>query len=450
MVNLSGATVSGKVVFSPSLHIAPGALVYDGVSGRSAQVADSGFAWTLAPYETALIRLGSKPMPQAPAETYAGETYGASDMLNDKCIVWRSGNVTTYLRLSGASWANSVSGAKTTYSSADGQITLLRDGASTKVDMDLAPGAPTPKLVVLGADRWSVSGRTAVLSDRVLHRHFPFPAGSNYTWNRSIVWGKAPWGGLYNGVAPDGRLWESLIEPLHPDDPGMEFVGRDGAGLILNGLSTNAGNIVLTDCTDESPTGSYRLETRFYDVDPDLAPSVRMFGLGTQWEMRQDALPPITARRLHVSFTIDPAKLIKQARWTSPRLPVQRSGMRETDSGPSIAHFFNATWFPQPGNVTWNGFAPAPGVYRIELEMRHSEASATGSDLDTAYVVTVDGAAQPLEWVKRGTAIYGNGYFGMAQTPPIDLSGKSHSISITTSRPWAAVRLHYRLVKAQK
>ena len=40
----------------------------------------------------------------------------------------------------------------------------------------------------------------------------------------------------------------------------------------------------------------------------------------------------------------------------------------------------------------------------------------------------------------------GNAYFGFALTPPIDLTGKSHEISITTTRAWGAVKEHYTLV----
>jgi hypothetical protein len=95
-----------------------------------------------------------------------------------------------------------------------------------------------------------------------------------------------------------------------------------------------------------------------------------------------------------------------------------------------------------------DGFSSAPGTFRIELELRYSESSASGTDLDGAYTVAVDGVPQPLVWTKRGTAIFGNAYFGLALTAPIDLSGKTHSITITTSRPWCSVRKHFRLVRA--
>jgi len=451
LVNLSGNSVSGDVSLSPSLHIAPGNSVYDAVSGRAARIIDGKFAWTLAPYETALMRIGKHPAGQAPSEVFAGETYPGVSPAPTSDLVWRQGALCMDLNLGGGTWTRAVSGATTTLESPSGRVTLGRTDHGTAVQIDLAAGAPAPRLVVRGADRWLVSGRTAVLSDRVLRRHFPFPAGSNYTWNRKIIWGSGPWGSLYDRVAACGRLWQSILEPLHPTEPGLQFTDRAGAGFALTGLNTNAGNVVLTDCTDETDVEPYRLETRFYAADPDLSPVVRAFGLGTQWQVDWASFPPPQSRDLHVSFVIEPSKAAEPHRFTAPRLPVQRSGMHESDIGPKTKFMFSyATWMPEPGEIHWDGFAPVPGVYRIEFELRHSEGSPTGTDLDNAYRVLVDGLDQPLTWVKRGTSTFGNSYFGFAQTPPIDLSGKTHSISIATNRPWAGVREHYRLVKEQK
>ncbi|MDR3708459.1 MAG: alpha-amylase family glycosyl hydrolase [Capsulimonadaceae bacterium] len=451
LVNLSGTKVAGRVVLAHALNIANNTLVYDGVSDRSTRVVNDGFDWTLAPYETALIRIGAKPASATPAEVYAGETYADARDAGNGGLTWHSGKVTLNLQMGGDGWTESVSGERSTYSSPNGTVTLLRKAQSTRIDIDLKPSAPTPRLVVLGADRWLVSGRTAIVNDRVLRRHFPFPAGSGYTWNRKIVSGSAPWGKLYDSVAPEGRLWQSILEPLHPDDPGLEFADRAGAGLSITGLSTTARNIVLTDCTDEPESGPFRLETRFYDIDTDLNANVRALGLGSQWLMSREALPPVTPAALHVSFMISNSEGDWRARWSAPRLPVQRTPhVAETDIGPRFVHAVQSTFLPEPGQVAFDGFPPVAGVYQIELDLRRSEASATSHELESAYTVRVDGIEQPLQWSQRGSGAMGNAYFATALTPPIDLSGKTHSISITTARPWCAVHDHFKLVKASQ
>ncbi|MDR3707349.1 MAG: alpha-amylase family glycosyl hydrolase [Capsulimonadaceae bacterium] len=451
LVNLSGATVSGKVSLSQALHIETGTPVVDGVSGRSASISDGGFIWTLAPYETALMRIGgTKSITPAPVERFAGETYAAARLAPASSLVWNKGEISLELSIGNDPVTKTVDGARTTIVLPYGKIVVNRTSRGATVQADFAEGAPALRLVAHGADRWLVSGRTAILNDRALQRHFPFPAESNYRWNRKIAWGSAGWGRLYNGVAPDGRLWQSITEPLHPDEPGLAFVGRDGSGIALTDIATDAENVVLTDCTDEVNSEPYRLETRFYATDADLSPRVRAFGLGTQWQADNSLLPTANQRGLHARFTIETIDRDARSRFTHPRLPVQRTAMHETLAGAKTKYLHSfAVWLPEPGEVRWDGFAPAAGTYRIQFELRNSGQSAEGTDFDEAYTVRVDGVVQPLTWIKRGTSTFGNAYFGFAETPPIDLSKTSHSITITSTRPWAAVREHYKLVEAK-
>ncbi|MDR3708460.1 MAG: alpha-amylase family glycosyl hydrolase [Capsulimonadaceae bacterium] len=446
LVNLSGNPVSGKVTLAASTPVPDGAMVFDGVSGKSARVNGNAFTWTIGPYETALLRVGKHPDGNVPAMRFAGEPTSNEMLTTSNMPVWRNGKMAIALSPGTAAWTKRVEGATTTYDSPSGRITVRNEGIAAHVELEYGKGAPIPSLVVHNADSWLVSGRTAILDDRVIRRHFPFPASSGYSWKRNIIWGSAPWGSLYHGVAPCGRLWQSLLEPLHPDEPDLAFVDGAGTGFELSSVHCDAQNTVLTDATDEQSSAPYHLDLRFYAADPDLSQMVQVFGLGKQWQM--DAPPAaVAANSLHASFEITPTSGNPAARWASPRLPVERGGMRETISGNDYHQGFNGVFFPKGGKVTWAGFAAAPGVYRIEFELRHSEASATGTDLDAAYAVTVDGATQPLTWTKRGTATYGNAYFGLATTRPIDLKGKAHTVEITCTKPWTAVREHYRLIE---
>lgn len=268
--------------------------------------------------------------------------------------------------------------------------------------------------------------------------------------------GAAPWDALYNnGVLPSGRVWQSVLEPLHQSAPGLAFTDKNRASIIVSKVKSNAVNIVLTDRSDErenpkASTRDYGLALRFYGNDPDLNPRVAVLGLdGRQWRM--SSYPSRAASDLKVSFRVEAAPneapLVKLR--NAARLPVVRSSIREERLSGSYADFFEAVWLTQPGAIRWSGLAAAPGIYRIGFESRYSEDTPEGRDLDDAYTVLVDGIAQPLEWTKRNTASTGNAFFGLAQTPPLDLAGKTHTVEVRTSKPWAAVRSRFQLLAPQ-
>jgi hypothetical protein len=311
-----------------------------------------------------------------------------------------------------------------------GTAEILTHQNGNKLEVTIHPKEAAPEITILNAERWTISGRTALLSDHAIRRHFPFPAETNYTWDRSMSWIKVP---LYNEVAPTGRLWESVMEPLHPERPAVAFAAGDKAVLISN-IQSTASNIVLTDRTDEANPEPYGLTLRFYGADPDLNPRVRALGLGQPWTMETYPDRAAAPQELRFSLTLinrDEA----DAAVTAERLPVDRGDARLFAHGKNIGLAGDLRWFIEPGTIEWTHLAALPGRYRIRLELRHSEVSAEGTDLDDAYEVRVNGAPVPLEWTQRNTFATGNAHFGYALTPAVDLS-TIKTLSIAASKPW--------------
>lgn len=273
MANLSARTIQGRVELPEDLPPQTGE-VYDAVSGRSVRLKDGTFEWSLAPYETALLRIGKAPTGRIPARSYAGEVESVTSESSELSVTAdrqgidiRAGRLIARLSIGSGPWK--ANEASTEWTAPYGTFRLKSNGSHIGLSLDLHSDTEVPELLILNARRWMVSGQTACLDDYTLRRHFPFPAESGYKWRRTDTWGG--WR-LYDGVIPAGRLWQSVLEPLHPQAPGLLFVDVDGLGLVLGEISTDAGNIVLTDRTDEEGWTNYGLALRFYDYDPDLLP----------------------------------------------------------------------------------------------------------------------------------------------------------------------------------
>jgi hypothetical protein len=442
LVNLSGKTIE-------AVYTMPGCAadtVCDAVSGLSAKMDAGQFLWTLAPYASAFLRISETPEIVMPEPRWTGEIGTVSptpspfavEVTPNGFTVWQ-GRLVGEFTVEG-DWAQTDgSDGSVRFRSAFGAVDLRVEVGAVSVACDLNTGAPAPVLRVRNAAQWQVSGRTAMLSDRTLRRHFPFAEGSDYVWRRGDGWGAAPWGNPYNGVAPTGRLWQTLFEPLHPEQPALAFDDADGAGLVVKDVATDAMNVVLTDCTDEVNPDPYRLELRFLAVDTDLSPRVRAAGLGQFWEFESPA--PEVKRPLKVSFRIAPVGV----QTDTPRLPVAQCRVVETRDGDTYTEGSHAVFTIKPGRIAWSELTPVDGIYRVGLELRHSEAGGDKTEMADKYVVEIDGVAQQLEWTTLNTHTYGNAYFGIAYTPPLDLRGKSHSIAVTTKANWCAVRKRFLL-----
>ena len=428
--NLSGTAVKFVVELPAALAVRDGSSAFDAVSGREFVVTGHAFPCELGAYETALIRIGPRTN-LVPRHDFEGEppvVVGDSDPSNDS--THRSGGDGVTRFRSGRLVAELVGGG------ADAVLHVAHAGEETwAVDFE---GSSSPELRVMNADRWMVSGRTAVLDDRVLRRHFPFPPEAGYVWNRSMPWvGPA----LYNGVAPTGRLWQSLLEPLHPDQRAVLFTDRAGSRLLLSQIDTNAHNIVLTDRTDELQPEPYGLALRFYVSDPDLDPGIAAFGLGQPWRMADP--PKASPVRIRLRFRVKAIapgddEEVRNA-MNANRLPVARGEAAIERSGNPFHGDADTWWFERLGSIAYTKLAKVPGSHRIRLELRYSEKSAADDDLRSAYEVRVNGELVPLEWLQRDTYHTGNAFFGYALTPAID-TGAIESLEIKTTRPWCALR----------
>jgi hypothetical protein len=384
--------------------------------------------------------------PDFPSEMTSRTTEANPPRIDIKngCLAWRAGRLRCELHAGPDTWRiEKQEGKKTFFRAGHGDITVdYRDDAfDVSIYLNKEAQGCTPELVIFNTHEWRIVGKTACVEGWALRRHFPFPPEAHYVWQRTMPWVGPP---LYNGVAPTGRLWQSILEPLDPACAEILFDGRRGAGLVFSSINTNARNIVLTDRADEASDVPYALALRFYRVDPDLNPRTTTFGLGQPWSL--ESYPAVEADEQSVQFTLT---LNDIGRWCEkPRKPLSRAEAEVTCEGEQIRRGADAIWFVKPGTVTWSDLVPVKGRYRIRFELRHSEASATGTDLDNAYEIRIDNDLVPLEWIKRNTYQTGNAYFGYAMTPAFDLAERGRSISITATKPWCAQRGDFHLVPA--
>jgi hypothetical protein len=457
LVNLSGKVITNLKIELPIkvAQIGDGK-VYDAVSGRIAEISSQALTWTLAPYETSLLRIGARPVGDTPPIRFTGEDSRSpsaekalSVSASTEGLLIECGGIQARLSAGASAWkATQETAELSAYESEDGTMILSRSGKSTRAQVDLRPEADDtpPSLEILHADNWGISGRTAFVEDRLLRRHYPFPPETNYRWDRTMIWGSAPWRTLYNQVLPNGRLWQSVLEPLHPGAPGFVFHDRVGGGLVLSEVSTDAANIVLTDRSDESPTRPYGLALRFHGVDRDLSSEVRNFGVGSGWQMENYPEPVPTA--VHLSFALSPCGGAEEAKLREiPRLPILQNRPVETRSKTQFGiDSFDAIWMIEPGSVTWSQLPPVKGDYRLAFELRHSETSAEGHELEKHYRVLVNSIEQPLEWYQPNIAHTGNAFFGMARTPVLNLDHGPNWVLVESTHSWCAVRGRLRLV----
>ncbi len=454
--NLSGEPVRGEAVLPDWRPGSSAARLSDALSGRSTVCgADGRFAWELEPYASAFLCVGHAPRPALPPEpslkdaaTDPGPAEPIAVILEDGVLSVRHGGVSLAIGAGGpAAWTpRDADGESAEWTSALGTVRFRRAAGRLELRCHLAAGSNAPAAVVRigGAERWGVSGRTAMLQDRVLRRHFPFPESTGYRWNPTQHWGFAVGGGFYNGQAPNERLWQSLLEPLHPTRPALGFVDARGRGLALIDLRTDAMNVVLTDSSDEGQQTPLTLETRFLAADPDLHPDVQRFGPHSPWHSRN--LPPLPARGLSVALAVVPVDGGLDRVLAAARLPRELAVPQETREGERFNELGGRLFVVSPGRITWSGLPPVEAVCRIELELRLSERSGEDTDLANAYRVSVDGAEQPLTWGRKNVWSTGNAYFALATTPPLDLRRTAHTLTIETLHTWCALRPRFTLV----
>ena len=444
LINLGCERIDGVVTLPEGLPLGA-AQAWDGVSGEIAEIVDGAFDWSLAPYQVALMRLGAAP--EAPA-LEAPEASGAAQDL-----VWDAGSATLRMGdLMLALYPDGDPGNWNHGSNPDGTQILIDGRRSIRVKpvdgaYEVQIRAENPgehvEIAVRHADRWMVNGRTALMADRNLRRHYPWPEGSGYNWDRSVIWGPIPNWKIYDRVAPSGRIWESLFEELHPEAPGLAFLREDGQGLALTGLTTNAQRQVLTNRSDEAVVEPYGLHLRLYQRDPDLAQSVNLFGLHQPWRLLETvALDAEDSEPIELRFRVaagDRNSIVD--RFEVERLESALGSARMHFSNEEIVQGIgNYYWLREGGSVRWENLSAVPnGPYRIRMTLRHSERAGDQFELRPTYHVFVNGEEMPLEWEDNVVFESGNAYFSHAYTPPLDLSQGLNLVEVRSDKTWTAV-----------
>ena len=451
--NLAGAMVAGDVVLPQALGVPDGTHVYDGVSGCTAVVRDGTFRWQLAPYETALIRVGQRPSSLEPTSAPAAPPTEAPRpaipqwRLDEGVLRLHHGELSASLSLGADAWQAVEPAGQYECDSGRAIIEPLAP-AAWRVTVQANTPVRTPELVVFQARQWRVSGRTALLADRVVRRTYPFPPEANYAWDRTMAWGRGPYGAPYHGVAPVGRLWESVLEPLHPDRGALAWVDQHGLAFLVSDIDTSAAHLVLTDRTDEQPQAPYGMSLRFHAQDPDLAPTIARLGLGHP--LMVDHPIPVEDPPCHVSFHVRATdERTVDERLTAHRMPVDRGECTVRVEGPEVRRQGDSIWFVQPGAAVWEHLRTIPGRYRLQFELRHSEASETGTDQMDAYRLEIDGRDIPFRWTRQNTYRTGNAYFGQVLTDPIDFESHVSTMRLVATRTWAAMRGRFHLIPCE-
>jgi hypothetical protein len=445
--NLSGVAIDGVVALPDTVAASDGTGVVDGVTGRTAVVQGGGFPWRLEPYETALIRIGRPLLPGPAAEDTHGPPVEPKP-LEPLRITTENNSVRLEYGDLIATFAAGPS--RDDAGSPFRRLAVERlSPTHVRIDCQMDNASVPPELIVFHAARWRVSGRTALLDDRVLRRSYPFPPEANYAWDRTMAWGQGPYGSPYRSVAPVGRLWESVLEPLHPESGALAWSDCRGRSLLICGIDTSAAHLVLTDRTDEQPDAPYGLALRFYSKDPDLDPTVASLGL--RHPLVLDAPGTPTEQSVRLSFHIQglgDQEVVN--RLTATRLPVDRGEPVFRTEGPDVRRQHDSIWFVQPGAAIWEQLPAVAGRYRLRVELRHSEVSESGTDQADAYRLEIDGRNLGLDWVSLNTYQTGNAYFGHVLSEPVDLSAGVRSLKLAATKNWAAVRGKFHLVPTEE
>lgn len=456
LVNLSSRTLTGTVTLPGWVNVGPDGLAHDAVSGRTASISGGAFGWTLDPWATALIRLGRPPRFMVPDETWGGQpdsmvaSSGSLEFASTgEAVGYAGGGLAGWIDGGLGDWAPvAVTAPREVWTSEGGTITLtpLAEGYRVEVEMDAHLWRRPPELFVANADRWLVAGRTALLEDRVLRRHYPFAPDANYRWDRTMYWGPAMRGRLYDQLAPTGRLWQSIFEPLHPEGGAVAFEHADGGGLIVDQFEGAPGNLVLTDRSDEATVEPYGLALRFYANDPEVMPDVRAYGVDQRWRFLDRPAPdlaPVTMS-FRVRLTQDSPR-DELAAAAPPMGPAPDVATESVDVD-VIPGFSDEVYMPSPGTYRWGNLRAEPGWYRIGPELVHSRVGPTGSDRQGDYVVELDGTPQPLEWTDLATYVDNDYWFGIARTPPVWLDGTARELTVRTTDGWAGLRRYLYLI----
>lgn len=434
LVNLSGRRLSAPVL----LPVPFNGDAFDAVNGDRIPVRSSRFVCEMAPYQVRILRLGRPPVGQIPPQRWQGDEETAPAGIDVNELLVSDDGLGVALqglgldRVSTGIWRGDA-----------GVLTVARTADGWRLKGALTPGAGWFALHVTGARRWIVSARTALLDDRLIRRHYPWPVETGYTWSRSMVWGREAQGMIYNSVYPTGRLWQSAIEPLHPTGPAVACQTASGRWLVIDQIRFAGRNVVLTDRTDETQVEPYGLSLRFYPEDADLSPRFRQFGTDQTWMITGSE--PAMAGPVQVNLRVRLLDALTDA-FTRDRLPVAVSRYEVDRTGERFIISEDATChFARPGSVTWTLPEGPVGRRRLWLRLRQDWSQADTAGLASAYSVFLNDKQLPLRWARLGEGNSGGAWFALVDAGLIDLDGRPQRLRIDTTVDWCAVQLPHIL-----
>jgi len=199
-------------------------------------------------------------------------------------------------------------------------------------------------------------------------------------------------------------------------------------------------NVVLTDHSEQPDPTPHRLSLEFLARDDSLNPRWQPGYRRFDWtEIPAPAFSHLD-EPLRVSFVLtslsDYARTLRTAAHHLTRTFAQ------VTVGPGRYNWDgNGLWLIEPNTVSWTDMPLSrSGSYDLWLQLRHSERGPAETELCSCYRVEVDGIARQLDWPELSVWHTGNGYFGWAKAPLGRLDAGPHTLAVTTTHTWCALR----------
>ncbi|WP_222566391.1 alpha/beta hydrolase fold domain-containing protein [Limihaloglobus sulfuriphilus] len=432
LVNLSGEFIQGTVEFDgfQNSNLPDQVEIFDVLNSQKFTMNSGRFDYSLGAYQTAFLRIGRRSEP-LPKQNFTGQKL-VKDIYSSEFETQINQDNVRVVNGKIAAELNTGSG-----------ISNLEPESFTVSYQ----GESTLSLKVFNSNRWKVSAVDSLISDRTLRRHYPFDPDTGYKWNRTSSHGY-PY--LYDKVAPVGRLWQSFTEPLHPEKPSIVFYDKDGKGIRLDVISSNAENIVLTDRTDEFPDEPFALELRFYLNDPDISDKARAFGIRPAFEI--EPMPDNNFdKKLNVELAISAAD-ISAENLEAKRMPNPKTHVPAALIGEGFDVPVGPVRFLSEGTVLWPVLSAPAGKYYLQFEAVYSSESVDGRELADCYEVQFNGRKLDAQWVEFNTGstfIDSMYYFGYLRTEPVIITD-TFRVSFSASRGRCVLNKPFKLIKADE
>lgn len=288
---------------------------------------------------------------------------------------------------------------------------------------DLAGKSFGVRVRIPGATRWLVNTDAGLLEGVHTPRY--------RNWTPAPGYGTSP--GLHGGIHAPNRLWESKMHPLHRQEGFVAVETQGGLWRIgLRGVSP-AVALYLDDGSARGDDGVLKLHIAVADA---FAPRVWR---GPFTIVGAEA-PGLEGGTTALSLSLEPlASLDRETltRGVTYHTPTQRPAQvaGEVDASGQGGMLY----LPRPGAMRYELEVPSPGRWHLWLELRRSESSLEGTDLEDGYTLALDGDPVAFRWQRRPRHAVGNSYVDWVSVGPLDLTEGPHVLVVTTLKTWCAV-----------